>query len=81
VFDRADKVIIGPIFKARDNRTFGMSPGKIIQASGHLESQAVSSLDQIRKILKKETKSGDVIIVMGAGKSYLWSREILKSLT
>jgi UDP-N-acetylmuramate--alanine ligase len=78
VFKHADKVIIGPIFKARDAKTLGMNPEKIAKSSGHPEAIGVNSFAQIVKIIKKEIKTGDVILVMGAGKSNLWARNILK---
>ena len=76
VFQSADKVIIGPIFKARDNKTFGITPKSVAQASGHLDILAADSFNQIKNILSRDIKPSDVIIVMGAGKSYLWAKEI-----
>jgi len=76
IFQSADKVIIGPIFKARDSKTFGMTPKSIAEASGHLDILTADSFDQIKNILSKDIKQGDVIIVMGAGKSNLWAKEI-----
>lgn len=76
VFRDADKVLIGPIFKARDRETFGMTPGLVAQASRHKDAKGLTTFPEIKKILEKEIKKGDVILVMGAGKSYLWAREI-----
>ena len=76
VFTGADKVIIGPIFKARDKETFGMSPSLVAKMSGCLGAIGVNSFGRIKNILSKEIRFGDVIIVMGAGKSYLWAKEI-----
>jgi len=78
VFKDADKVIIGPIFKARDQKTFGMTPQKIAEISGFPKASGVNSFDQITKIIKKGIKSGDIVLVMGAGKSNLWARAIAK---
>ncbi len=80
VFDQADNVIIGPIFKARDTETFGVTPDTVAGASEHKEIVGTDSLDKIKEIVAREANSGDVIIVMGAGKSYLWAREILQML-
>ena len=80
VFDAADKVIVGPIFKARDSQTFGMSPEKIVVASGHRDGVAVGSIEQVVKILRKGVRRGDVILVMGAGQSDKWVREIARSI-
>lgn len=76
VFDAADKVIIGPIFKARDSETYGMTSKSVAEASGHLDILAADSFNQIKNILSRDIKSGDAIIVMGAGKSNLWAKEI-----
>lgn len=76
VFDKADKVIIGPIFKARDAETFGMTPDIVAEKSGHNNAIGAESLDEIKKILESELKNGDIVLIMGAGKSYLWAREI-----
>ncbi|MFC1625559.1 UDP-N-acetylmuramate--L-alanine ligase [Patescibacteria group bacterium] len=80
VFSQVDKVIVGPIFKARDKKTFGVTPEKIVKASKHKNALAANSFKQIQLILNKEVKSDDIILVMGAGKSYLWSRKLLKNL-
>lgn len=77
VFKDADKVLIGPIFKARDKDTFGMTPELIAKTSCHAEAVGVDSFDQIKEILIKELKPEDVVLVMGAGKSYIWAREIV----
>ncbi len=79
VFEEADKVLVGPIFPARDKETFGITPEKIAEVSGHKDARGVSSFDEINKIIDKEGKSGDVILVMGAGKSYIWARKLSKS--
>ena len=78
VFSKADKVIIGPIFKARDSQTFGMTPDGVSLAAGHKNAIGVDSFEKIKKILSEEIKPGDIVLVMGAGKSYLWAGEIAK---
>lgn len=75
-FDNADEVMIGPIFKARDSENFGMTPEIVAKESNHPRAKGFESFELIKEILEKEIKHGDVIIVMGAGKSYLWAREI-----
>jgi len=77
VFENADKVIIGPIFKARDKETFGMMPGKIAEASGHPDVRGAKSIEEIKEIISNETESGDIIIVMGAGKSNIWAQKLI----
>ncbi len=76
VFQSADKVIIGPIFKARDSKTFGMTPEKIAKISKHPNIQAMHDINEIIGNLKFEIGNYDAVVVMGAGKSNLWAKEI-----
>ena len=80
VFESADKVIIGPIFKARDTKTFGITGKNILVKAMHKDIIYEDSIKYIIGLLKKEIKKGDVVIVMGAGESYLWTREIVKNI-
>ncbi len=76
----ANEVIIAPIFKSRDNQTFGVNEESIVGVSGHNSIRFIDSFDKIIENVKAEVKSGDVIIVMGAGLSYKLTEEIIKSL-
>jgi UDP-N-acetylmuramate--alanine ligase len=76
VFDGADKVLIGPIFKARDVNDPDITPELVAEKSEHKDARGVNSFEEIKDILKKELKPEDVVLVMGAGKSYKWAREI-----
>ena len=79
VFEGADKVVIGPIFKARDNENFGINEESIKKASEHKDVACFDDNSKMFKYLKDNLKSGDIVLVMGAGKSYLWAREIAGS--
>lgn len=78
VFEKADFVVIGPIFKARDSQTFGISPSSIVEASGHKNSIAFESLDKMIDFMKENLKAPDVVLVMGAGKSNIWAQKLSK---
>jgi UDP-N-acetylmuramate--alanine ligase len=80
VFEDADKVIIGPIFKARDKKTYGVSGQSIVDISEHRDIIYQDNLERIIKTVEKGLNKGDVVLVMGAGKSYLWARKILASI-
>ena len=80
VFNGVDCVIIGPIFKARDTETFGISEQSIVDVAEHNNIRVLDSLEKIVKAIKRSAKPSDVIVVMGAGESYKWAREILKSI-
>ena len=75
-FSDADKVLIGPIFKARDKETFDMTSQIVAEKAGHKDARGYDSFNDIKEILGKEMKREDIVLVMGAGKSYLWAREI-----
>lgn len=75
-FDGADKVFIGPIFKARDSDTFGITPALLAEKTKHKDAYAFDSFENLKDAILKEKKAGDIILVMGAGKSYEWAREI-----
>ncbi len=80
VFKDVDKVLIGPIFKSRDTETFGMDASSITKISAHTDILGFDTFDQIKKFMSGQIKPGDIILVMGAGKSYLWAREIANLL-
>ncbi len=80
VFEDADKVIIGPIFKARDKDTFGVNSSDIVKVSSHKNIEFIKDIETIVKKTSMDAKNGDVILVMGAGKSYIWARKILSHL-
>jgi UDP-N-acetylmuramate--alanine ligase len=80
VFEVADKVIVGPIFKARDSETFGVSGNDIVNKSNHKDAVFLKSVKQIVTLVPKILKENDVVVVMGAGESYLWTKEIVKQL-
>lgn len=80
VFDNSDKVIIGPIFKARDTKTFGVTGQSIVDVANHKDILYLPSFEKILSFVKKNVNKNDVIIVMGAGKSYQLSRSFLKEL-
>lgn len=79
-FANANQVFVGPIFKARDKEDFGISAKDIVQKARH---QNISFQDDPQKLIQNivdTSQEGDVVIIMGAGLSYKWSRQILKAL-
>jgi UDP-N-acetylmuramate--alanine ligase len=78
VFDSADKVIIGPIFQARDEKDESITPELVAKISGHKNAIGVNSFDKVIENWKTESGDYDIVVIMGAGKSYLWAREIAK---
>ncbi len=78
-FKDADQVIITPIFQARDTEDFGISPQSIIDVADH---HNISTLDfeDVVEYIKNNSKDFDVIVIMGAGKSYQLARQIQEVL-
>jgi UDP-N-acetylmuramate--alanine ligase len=76
VFNSVDKVIIGPIFKARDMFDKSISPDLVAKVSRHPNIDTFNNI----KNLKFKIKNYDVIIVMGAGHSNIWAKEIANSI-
>jgi len=80
IFRFSDEVVIGPIFPARDSKTFGISGQSIVNISTHNSIRSVDSLNEIIKLIKVKVKPSDVIVVMGAGESFKWAKKILTSI-
>ncbi len=79
-FSSADQVIIAPIFRSRDNSDFGVSGESIVKVAEHSSIKYIDSFDKIVTSVKESAQPGDIIVVMGAGKSYELARKILDSL-
>lgn len=82
VFDSVDKVFIGPIFQARDEVDTSVTPELVAKTSRH---KNISYYDDANELIRDsrfqiQNSSYDVVVIMGAGKSYLWAREIANSL-
>lgn len=80
VFNRADRVVVSPIFKARDRETFGVSAISIVDVANHKNKIYLDSFTKIADYLGSEAKKGDVVLVMGAGKSYQLARLIFERI-
>ena len=81
VFDSADKVIIGPIFKARDEIDESITPELVAKASFHKNIIPADSPNKILEIYNLDFEIYNIVVVMGAGKSYLWARKIAKAIS
>lgn len=80
VFDSADKVFIGPIFQARDKIDSSITPQKVAEVSDHKDISAFDSFEELFVNCKLKIVNYDVVVIMGAGKSYLWARKITELL-
>lgn len=86
VFNAVDSVIIGPIFKARDEIDKSISIGDIAKVSKHKNIEVVDNIDKLIKNLKLKInnplrgKNYHIVVVMGAGNSNIWAKKVLKTL-
>ncbi len=80
VFGLADKVIIGPIFRARDKSDFGVSEESIAKATKHKNIYYTKDMTGILKKVKENLEKDTVILIMGAGESYIWSKKIYEAI-
>lgn len=80
VFDVVDSVIIGPIFKARDKIDNSISLKKIAKISAHKNIKVFKSVSELISDLKFQILNYPVVVVMGAGESNLWAKQILQLL-
>ncbi len=81
VFNEADKVIIMPIYPAGEKPIEGVSAELIYRAvkdSGHRDVTLVSGHDEALDVLRKEARSGDLVITLGAGDVWKVGEEFLK---
>lgn len=76
-FDSVDGVFIGPIFKARDKVDASITPQKIADVSKHSNIIALNSFDEVVGHWSSVIGNYDVVVVMGAGNSSLWAKQIL----
>ena len=67
VFDSVDKVIIGPIYKARDEIDKTISSEMVAKASNHPNAKVTNDVANISK------NNNDIVIFMGAGNSNQWA--------
>ncbi len=81
VFENADRVIVAPIFKARDSANFGISSNSIVKVVTHGNIHAAKTLHDATEMALKGVKKGDVIIVMGAGQSNVIATDLVKALS
>jgi UDP-N-acetylmuramate--alanine ligase len=80
----ADIAIVSAIYaSARENDTLGVTGKDIVSEIQKHSQHAVykETADSIRGYLKDVIKPGDVVIFMGAGDIYLWSRKVVENIS
>jgi UDP-N-acetylmuramate--alanine ligase len=79
-FEAADRVIVLPIYAARETDPLGISSADVLTAMRHPDVRCACSLDEAVVWLGTEVHSGDVVLTLGAGDGYQvgeWLLEIL----
>ena len=76
-FEAADMVLIAPIFKARDKNNFNVSEKHIARVSNHKNIKHFKIFNMLVEYYESKVKKGNVVVVMGAGESYNYTRKIL----
>jgi len=79
VLSLADKVIVIPVFKGREKDNGLIRAEDLVKKIGK-KARYIDSFEKIVEEIKAKGKSGDLVIVFGAGKSYLLSKQILKGI-
>ncbi len=79
-FNKADHVILLPIYAARETDTLGISSASVAAEMQHPDVRCAGSLDEALVWLGDEVQSGDVVLTLGAGdgdKVGEWLLEVL----
>ncbi len=79
----ADVLVVTDIYPAREEPIQGVTGELIVNAAkqyGHKETHYVQDKKHIPEYLKKITKSGDIVITMGAGDIWKYGEEFLRSV-
>jgi len=80
-FDDADKVIVLPVYAARETDTLGVSAVSVVEATDHRSVRAAASMEEALTWLGTEVRAGDVVLTLGAGDGDQvgeWLLEILR---
>ncbi|MGC9357100.1 MAG: glutamate ligase domain-containing protein, partial [Anaerolineae bacterium] len=79
-FEGADRVIILPIYAAREVDDGSVNHRDLAAALDHPAVTGADSLEAAARMLAQEVKKGDVVILMGAGTEYKVGEKLLKLL-
>jgi UDP-N-acetylmuramate--alanine ligase len=80
-FDEADKVIIAPIYYAREDAIPGITAAAMVQKikASNSSVEEAHSLEEAVIMADKAAENGDIIILMGAGELFMEVGKIVKS--
>ncbi|MFP4396052.1 MAG: UDP-N-acetylmuramate--L-alanine ligase [Anaerolineales bacterium] len=79
-FDDADRVVVLPIYAAREIDDGTMTSASIAAEIAHAEVQAADTLDGAVELLVAGAEKGDLILLMGAGDETIVGQRVLERL-
>ena len=79
-FGDADHVVVTGIYAARESSTLGVSGAEVVKRMIHPDARYVKTLGEAVATLLDRVQTGDVVITLGAGDSYLIGEHVLESL-
>ena len=75
-FNDADVVAIAEVFSAGEDPIEGVSRDDLVAGlirHGHRNAHAIVSEDDLERLIRKQTKSGDIVVCLGAGTISAWA--------
>ena len=79
-FEGADEVIVLPIYAAREVDDDTLDHRAIAEALEHPRVRAVGSLEEAADELAEVVRTGDVVLLLGAGNEYEVGHRLLQAL-
>lgn len=77
----SDRVILVPIYAARESDDLGVSSDDVAQGVERIEAVSVDTLEDAARAAADDARPGDVILVMGAGDVWKVSSETIRRLS
>ena len=75
-FNDADVVAIAEVFSAGEDPIVGVSRDHLVAGlvrHGHRNAHAIVSEDDLERLIREQTKSGDIVVCLGAGTISAWA--------
>jgi UDP-N-acetylmuramate--alanine ligase len=75
-FNDADVVAIAEVFSAGEDPIEGVSRDDLVAGlvrHGHRNAHAIVSEDDLERLIREQTKSGDIVVCLGAGTISAWA--------
>ena len=75
-FNDADVVAIAEVFSAGEDPIEGVSRDDLVAGlvrHGHRNAHAIISEDDLERLIREQTKSGDIVVCLGAGTISAWA--------